>query len=89
AKFILKGGWDKTFGYRPQLSFSESNLVTALIVPEGNAADQGQCIPLIEVTIANTGVVPAVFSADDGYTGAEQLAECLALGVKIVSFSGA
>ena len=89
AKFILKGGWDKTFGYRPQLSFSESNLVTALIVPEGNAADQGQYIPLVKVTIANTGVVPAVFSTDDGYTGAEQFAECLALGVKIVSFSGA
>ena len=89
AKFILKGGWDKTFGYRPQLSFSESNLVTALIVPEGNAADQGQYISLVKVTIANTGVVPKVVSTDDGYTGAEQLAECLALGVKIVSFSGA
>ena len=89
ASIIMKGGWERTFGYRPQLSFSKSNLVTALIVPEGNAADQAQYISLVEVTIENTGVIPKVVSADDGYTGAEQMSECLALGVKIVSFSGA
>jgi hypothetical protein len=89
ASFILKGGWDKTFGYRPQLSFSAGNLVTALLVPEGNAADQGQYIPLVKATIENTGVVPKIVSTDDGYTGAAQLKECLELGVEIVSFSGA
>ena len=89
ASIIMKGGWEKTFGYRPQLSFSKSNLITALIVPEGNAADQAQYISLVKVTIENTGVVPRVVSTDDGYTGARQLNECLALGVKIVSFSGA
>lgn len=89
ASFIEKGGWEKIFGYRPQLSFSASNLVTALIVPEGNAADQGQFIPLVKVTIENTGVIPEVVSVDDGYTGAEQLNEALELGIRIVSFSGA
>lgn len=89
ASFIEKGGWEKTFGYRPQLSFSASNLVTALIIPEGNAADQGQFIPLVKATIENTQVVPDVVSVDDGYTGGEQLSECRALGVRIVSFSGA
>jgi hypothetical protein len=89
ASFILKGGWDMTFGYRPQLSFSAGNLVAALLVPEGNAADQGQYIPLVGASIANTGVVPTTVSTDDGYTGADQLAGCKALGVEIVSFSGA
>lgn len=88
ASFIEKGSWDRTFGYRPQLGFSAGNLVTAIIVPEGNASDQSQLTGMIEQSIANTGVVPEVVSADDGYTGAEQFAQSLELGVGIVSFSG-
>jgi hypothetical protein len=89
ASFIEKGGWDRTFGYRPQLGFSATNLVTAIIVPEGNAADQSQLVAVIGQGIANTGVVPRVVTIDDGYTGAIQLEESLALGVEVVSFSGA
>lgn len=89
ASFIEKGGREKKFGYRPQLSFSASNLVTALIVPEGNASDQTQFIPLMKATIENTGVVPEVVSLDDGYTGTENLREGQELGIKLVSFSGA
>ncbi len=88
ATFIEKGSWDRTFGFRPQLGFSASNLVTAIIVPEGNASDQSQLTAVIEQSIANTTVVPSVVSVDDGYTGADQLAQSLALGVEIVSFSG-
>jgi hypothetical protein len=89
ASFIEKGSWDRTFGYRPQLGFSASNLITAIIVPEGNASDQSQLTATIQKSIANTGVVPGVVSVDDGYTGAQQLKESLELGVAIVSFSGA
>ncbi len=89
ASFIEKGSWDRTFGYRPQLGFSATNLVTAIIVPEGNASDQSQLCPVIEMGIANTGIVPRVVSVDDGYTGAAQLEQSKALGVEIVSFSGA
>ena len=89
ASFIEKGSWDRTFGYRPQLGFSATNLVTAIIVPEGNASDQSQLCPVIEMSIANTGIVPRVVSVDDGYTGATQLEQSQALGVEIVSFSGA
>lgn len=74
ASFIEKGSWDRTFGYRPQLGFSATNLVTAIIVPEENASDQSQLTAMIEQSIANTTVVPPVVSVDDGYTGAEQLA---------------
>lgn len=89
ASFIEKGGREKVFGFRPQLSFSKTNLVTGLIVPEGNAADQGQLVPIVQATIATTGVEPDMVSVDDGYTGAEQHSMCLSLGVKNVSFSGA
>jgi hypothetical protein len=89
ASFIEKGSWDRTFGYRPQLGFSSTNLVTALIVPKGNASDQSQLVATIGESIANTGIVPRVVSVDDGYTGEEQLAASLALDVGLVSFSGA
>ncbi len=89
ASFIEKGSWDRTFGYRPQLGFSATNLITAIIVPEGNASDQSQFLAMIKEGVANTGIVPRVVSVDDGYTGAPQLKEGLALGVEVVSFSGA
>ena len=89
ASFIEKGSWEFIFGYRPQIVFSGNNLVTAIIVPEGNASDCSQLIPAIELSIANTGKVPGTVSVDDGYTGAHQLKESLALGVTTVSFSGA
>jgi hypothetical protein len=89
ASFIVKGSWETKFGYRPQLGFSGTNLITALIVPEGNASDQSQLTEVLRASIRNTGRIPLVLTVDDGYTGKDQLEECLAQGVKIVSFSGA
>jgi hypothetical protein len=89
ASFIEKGSWERTFGYRPQIDFSGSNLVTALIVPVGNASDQSQLVAAVNESIANTRVVPSLVTIDDGYTGAEQLEGVEALGIKLVSFSGA
>jgi len=56
AAFISKGQRDTVVGYRPQLSKSEKGFVTGLIVPEGNAADSGQAMPLCNQTVARTGV---------------------------------
>lgn len=67
AAIIKKGGRDIVFGYRPQLAFSGNGLVTAAIIPEGNAADSGQVRNLLEEIEKNTGVIPAVFTVDDGY----------------------
>lgn len=89
ASFIEKGSWERTFGYRPQIDFSGSNLITALIVPMGNAPDQGQFVAAVNESITNTSVVPGMVTVDDGYTGAEQLGGVQALGVELVSFSGA
>ncbi len=44
---------------------------------------------MVREQIANTGVVPALASADDGYSSEDGRAEVLAMGVKTVSISGA
>lgn len=68
AAIIKKGGWDIVLGYRPQLAFSGKGLVTAHLLPRGNAADSGQLPNILEANERNTGVVPRRVSLDDGYT---------------------
>jgi hypothetical protein len=77
-----------TVGYKPQLARSREGFVSALLVPEGNAADSAMCVPLVEAAVANTGVVPALASFDDGYTSAGNLARLKGMGVAGISFSG-
>jgi len=89
ASFIVKGGWNTVVGYRPQLARSGRGFVTALVLPRGNAADSPHLIPMIKEQITNTGVIPSMASADDGYSSQQGREEVLALGVKVVSISGA
>src|SRR5271165_4727698 len=89
ASFIVKGGWNTVVGYRPQLGRSGSGFVTALVLPRGNAADSRHLVAMIKEQITNTGVIPAMTSADDGYSSQEGREEVLGLGVKVVSISGA
>jgi hypothetical protein len=44
---------------------------------------------MVKEQITNTGVIPAMTSADDGYSSHEGLEEVLHLGIKVVSISGA
>ena len=89
ASFIVKGGWNTVVGYRPQLARSGSGFVTALVLPRGNAADSRHLVAMVKEQITNTGVIPAMTSADDGYSSQEGREEVLGLGVKVVSISGA
>ena len=89
ASFIVKGGWNTVVGYRPQLARSGSGFVTALVVPRGNAADSRHLVAMVKEQITNTGVIPAMASADDGYSSQEGLEGVLGLGIKVVSISGA
>jgi transposase, IS5 family len=89
ASFIVKGGWNTVVGYRPQLARGGSGFVTALVLPRGNAADSRHLVAMVKEQITNTGVIPAMASADDGYSSQEGLEEVLHLGVKVVSISGA
>ena len=89
ASFIVKGGWNKVVGYRPQLARSGSGFVTALVLPQGNSADSPHLVEMVKEQINNTGVIPATTSADDGYSSKQGLEEVQGLGVKVVSISGA
>src|ERR1700720_4948855 len=89
ASFIVKGGWNTMVGYRPQLARSGSGFVTALVLPQGNAADSPHLVVMVKEQITNTGVIPAMTSADDGYSSQEGREEVLGLGVEVVSISGA
>jgi hypothetical protein len=89
ASFIVKGGWSSVVGYRPQLARSGQGLVTALLLPRGNAADSPHLVPMVQAQISNTGVIPALVSVDDGYSSEQGRADVLSLGVKVASISGA
>jgi len=89
AAWIEKGDRLPLVGYRPQLARSRNGFVTALLVPEGNAADAAMLMPLVNETLANTGVTPVLASFDDGYTSAANLRDLGEMGVEDVSFSGA
>jgi hypothetical protein len=89
ASFIVKGGWNTVVGYRPQLARSGGGFVTALVLPRGNAADSPQLVTMVKEQITNTGVIPSMASADDGYSTQQGREEVLGLGLKVVSISGA
>ena len=88
ASWIAKGGRVAVVGYKPQIARSPNGLVTAMLVPEGNAADSAMCMPLANAAVANTGGVPRLASFDDGYTSADNLGKLNELGIPDVSFSG-
>jgi hypothetical protein len=89
ASFIVKGGWDTVVGYRPQLARSGRGFVTGLFLPRGNTADSLHLVTMLKEQIANTGIVPSMASADDGYSSQQGRNEALGLGLKVVSIGGA
>lgn len=86
--FISKGGRESVVGYKPQLARSGNGFITGLIVPQGNAADSGQLVPMYEQVVRRTGVIPDVVSVDDGYSSRAGRKTLLGQGVKVVSISG-
>jgi len=89
AAFIVKGGWNTVTGYRPQVGRSGQGFVSALLVPEGNAADNGQLVEVVLDHWERTGVLPRLVSSDDGYCDGSARADLLKTGVAVVSISGA
>lgn len=89
AAFIVKGGWETVLGYRPQLGRSGRGFVSALIVPEGNAADNRQLIDVVLDHWDRSQVFPSLVSSDDGYSDQAARTELVAAGIKVVSISGA
>lgn len=90
AGFIVKGQRQAVIGYKPHLARSGGGFVAGLLLPQGNAADSNQLLPLVQEFIRRTGVVPEVVSVDDGYASAANVDtlknKC---GIKVVSINGA
>jgi hypothetical protein len=89
ASFIVKGGWNTVVGYRPQLTRSGRGFVTGLFLPRGNTSDSLHFVTMVKEQMANTGVVPSMASADDGYSTREGRNGVLDLGLQVVSIGGA
>ena len=88
AGFIAKGNRESVVGYKPQLARSGDGFIMGLIVPQGNAADSCQLVPMFEQVFQRTGVIPDTVSVDDGYSSLMGRTTLLELGVKVVSISG-
>jgi hypothetical protein len=43
-----KGGWNTVVGYRPQLARGGSGFVSALVLPQGNAADGRHLVAMVK-----------------------------------------
>jgi hypothetical protein len=89
ASFIVKGGWNTVVGYRPQLARSGRGFVTGLFLPRGNTSDSLHLVTMVKEQITNTGVIPSIASADDGYSTQQGREEVLGLGLQVVSIGGA
>ncbi|MBI3734553.1 MAG: transposase [Chloroflexi bacterium] len=88
AGFIAKGGREPVVGYKPQLARSGNGFITGLIVPQGNASDSCQLVPMFDQVVRRTGVIPDIVSVDDGYSSALGRTTLQTRGAKVVSISG-
>jgi hypothetical protein len=88
ASFIVKGGRQTTFGYRPQLATSPHGLVLGFTLPHGNTPDSAAFGELLRQVHATLGGIDKL-SVDDGYSSAANRQLALDLGVTVPSFKGA
>jgi hypothetical protein len=86
--FIAKGQREPVIGYKPQLALSGESFITALMLPQGNAADSGQLIPMVDDVVRRTARVPRVLTVDDGYASKANVEAAKARGIGVVSING-
>lgn len=89
AGFISKGQRDPVVGYKPQVARSGKGFITGLLLPQGNAPDSRQLLPMVFEVVAHTHVIPKVLSVDDGYASAANMKDLAPLGIEVVSINGA
>jgi hypothetical protein len=89
AGFIAKGQRVPVIGYKPQLARSGTGLITGLLLPQGNAADSGQLVPMLDEVVRRTGVTPTVVSVDDGYASKANKDALRERNVEVISINGA
>lgn len=88
AGFIAKGQRDPVIGYKPQVARSGGGFITGLRLPQGNAADSGELVPMVDDVIARTTVVPGTVSVDDGYASRANVDALRTRGISVISING-
>ena len=86
--FIAKGQRNPVIGYKPQIARSGEGFITGLLLPQGNASDSGQLVPMVDEVIRRTTVVPDVLSVDDGYASQANLDALHQRHIEVISISG-
>jgi len=89
AGFISKGQREPVIGYKPQVARSGAGFVTGLRLPQGNAPDSKNLLPLVDEVIARTKVTPTVVSVDDGYASAANKKALEGRNIEVISINGA
>ena len=89
AGFISKGQRESVIGYKPQVARSGAGFVTGLRLPQGNAPDSKNLLPMVDEVIARTKVTPTVVSVDDGYASAANKEALEDRQIEIISINGA
>ena len=91
AAFIAKGQRVPVIGYKPQLVRSGNGFITALLLPQGNAADSGQLLPMVAEVQRRTTVDPVTLSVDDGYASRANVTALKATypSLEVTSINGA
>lgn len=89
AGFISKGQREPVIGYKPQVARSGAGFVTGLRLPQGNAPDSKNLLPMVDEVIARTAVTPTVVSVDDGYASAQNKKALEERNIAVISINGA
>lgn len=87
--FIAKGQREPVIGYKPQLARSGAGFITGLRLPQGNAPDSKNLVPMVDEVISRTKVIPKVVSVDDGYASAENKKALKDRHIEVISINGA
>jgi IS5 family transposase len=83
---IVKGQREVQYGHKLTLSSGASGLALDVIVEDGNPADSGCLMPLLQRHIRHYGDAPRELVADGGYAGAANVTDAKSLGVTHVAF---
>lgn len=89
AGFISKGQREPVIGYKPQIARTSAGFIAGLLLPQGNAPDSKQLVPMVDEVIARTKVIPNVVSVDDGYASADNVAALKTREIEVISINGA
>jgi hypothetical protein len=87
--FISKGQREPVIGYKPQLARSGAGFIVGLLLPQGNAPDSKQLLPMVDEVIARMKILPSVLSVDDGYASAANVQALKERNIQVISINGA